>query len=448
MANPALVKTANGVGLSLNGVTIDPAGVTTANQALTWNGSAFVPGNVVPSFGNFTFSGNNLDINNAGTLGIALTTASSLSVGHGGGAGTCALTFNGQNITIADPTSYIYNFGNYYSAAQTATAGVTTQAPPSHIFRGSYWNGSAAIVYDAAFGLTMDSTGPTAHYSMQFPTVGERFQFNSAGNIMVANGLDSLTVASLNIGPSNASTIVIGNVTNTANINYVTNGLSTGHNFTGINVYFHREISASAGTPLLNSMGINVRSNYWNGSASTPYDCTFTMIPTATTPAGYLSIGFGGVEKYRLYDNSVFSVAAGGAFDVISAGNLNIGNGTATAINIGHAGCAVSLGSANVTQTTSITTAVTINSSSGNINTVSATLTSNSTATFTVNNNCVASSSSVVLVCVGQYSGTFGTNGFPVVNVASVAAGSFSITIYNAGSNSLNGTIQIHFAVL
>lgn len=106
------------------------------------------------------------------------------------------------------------------------------------------------------------------------------------------------------------------------------------------------------------------------------------------------------------------------------------------------------LGDGTVTQATSISTGVTLNAASGVITTVSATTAAQATAAFTVTNSAVASTS-VVLLALGAYSGTFGTNGTPLVSVSSVSAGSFQVTIYNAhAANALAGTLKINFAVV
>lgn len=106
---------------------------------------------------------------------------------------------------------------------------------------------------------------------------------------------------------------------------------------------------------------------------------------------------------------------------------------------------ALNYGRGTVTQATSISTGVTVNSASGVITTVSATTAAGSTSTFTVTNSCVAAASAVVL-SLGAYSGTFGTNGTPIVSVSAVAAGSFDVKIFNAhATNALSGTLKLHF---
>jgi|SRR5215471_11684814 len=100
-----------------------------------------------------------------------------------------------------------------------------------------------------------------------------------------------------------------------------------------------------------------------------------------------------------------------------------------------------------VTQATSITTPVTINTEIGVITTVSATNAQQTLSSFVVNNSAV-SATSTVSADVQGYSGTLGTNGFPTVVVTGVGAGVFTINLCNVhGANPLNGTVQIGFIV-
>jgi hypothetical protein len=100
-----------------------------------------------------------------------------------------------------------------------------------------------------------------------------------------------------------------------------------------------------------------------------------------------------------------------------------------------------------VTQITSTTTGVTINSSTGVITTFTETLAGAANLTFTVTNSAVEAGSAVV-VNVQNYTGAYTTNGTPLVAVNNVAAGSFDIKVLNVhASNALAGVLQIAFHV-
>lgn len=102
-----------------------------------------------------------------------------------------------------------------------------------------------------------------------------------------------------------------------------------------------------------------------------------------------------------------------------------------------------------VTQTISITTGVTINKPAGIITTVSTTLGALAVASFTVSNTTVTSSS-IIIANVCDYSGTFITNGFPIISISNVTTNAFNVNIFNGGNGvtALNGTINISFVVL
>ena len=100
-----------------------------------------------------------------------------------------------------------------------------------------------------------------------------------------------------------------------------------------------------------------------------------------------------------------------------------------------------------VTQGTSTTTTVVLSNPSGAITCFTSTLAAVTSISFTVTNTfCTASS--VVLANICNYSGTYETNGIPVVAVSTVAAGSFKIEVSNAhSSNALSGILSIAFLV-
>ena len=100
---------------------------------------------------------------------------------------------------------------------------------------------------------------------------------------------------------------------------------------------------------------------------------------------------------------------------------------------------------ANVTQGTNITTAVTVDAHSGIITTVSATTAADAKSVFTVNNDVVTTSSKI-LVSV-QYDEA--ATGIPVVSVSDIAAGSFKVIIANAHSSAaLNAVVKVHFTII
>lgn len=100
---------------------------------------------------------------------------------------------------------------------------------------------------------------------------------------------------------------------------------------------------------------------------------------------------------------------------------------------------------ANVTQGTSITTAVTVNAHNGVITTVSSTLAANARTSFTVNNDKVDSGSKILVSVEYDEAAT----GIPVVGVSDITLGSFKVVLSNgAGSAALNNIVKVHFIIL
>ena len=98
---------------------------------------------------------------------------------------------------------------------------------------------------------------------------------------------------------------------------------------------------------------------------------------------------------------------------------------------------------ANVTQLTAITTAVTVNAHNGIITTVSSTLAGGSNAAFTVNNSKVTTASKILLTV--NHPGA----GIPVLITEAVANGSFAIRIYNvSATTAFNNTLEISYLIL
>lgn len=98
-----------------------------------------------------------------------------------------------------------------------------------------------------------------------------------------------------------------------------------------------------------------------------------------------------------------------------------------------------------VTQETSITTGVTLNTLSGRITTVASTLVAGADASFTLTNSTIAVGD-IVAINTKTYGGT--ADGIPICKCQSVAAGSCIINIHNQGAVTLDALIVMNFIVL
>jgi len=97
-----------------------------------------------------------------------------------------------------------------------------------------------------------------------------------------------------------------------------------------------------------------------------------------------------------------------------------------------------------VTQLTSITTAVTLNTFNGIITSVSSTLAANAKTFFTVNNSNVTSTSRIIVSADYDEAAT----GIVVLGVSDIAAGTFKVVISNGGNAALNNVVKVHFMVI
>jgi hypothetical protein len=198
-------------------------------------------------------------------------------------------------------------------------------------------------------------------------------------------------------------------------------------------------------------------------SADLSADRAFTFDPTIWTPsasaialAANISVtaatGTGGID-YHLGTGDWKMPQGAGSWAGASGKALSfVSTAAAMTLTAGGVltmtGTSISLGDGTVTQATSVTTGVTLNASSGVITTFTQSAAAGATSTFTVTNSCCLATS-VPLLTILNYAGTYGTNGLPQVTVSAVSAGSFAITIVNcAPTNALSGALKIGFAVV
>ena len=97
-----------------------------------------------------------------------------------------------------------------------------------------------------------------------------------------------------------------------------------------------------------------------------------------------------------------------------------------------------------VTQLTSKSTAVTLNSSAGRITMNNASLATATNATFTLNNTTISANDAVILTISGGQATAGSYNAF----ANSLATGSVSITLRNISGGTLSEAVVINFAVI
>jgi hypothetical protein len=142
--------------------------------------------------------------------------------------------------------------------------------------------------------------------------------------------------------------------------------------------------------------------------------------------------------------------AANGSVDIAPGGELTFRAINATDWETNENSSAFNQLATNVgavTQTTSASTAVTLQTPAGVITTVSLTTAPGSTETFDVNNSYVTANAAVV-ANVHSYDGTYATNGIPMVNVVGTTTGKFTIVLHNLSvTAALNDVVRISYAI-
>jgi hypothetical protein len=105
----------------------------------------------------------------------------------------------------------------------------------------------------------------------------------------------------------------------------------------------------------------------------------------------------------------------------------------------------LSLTKTNITQTTSITSGVTLTTQAGSITTVGATNATGASTQFTVTDLSV-NANSLILADIMNYAGS---TGFPAVYVDDVTTGSFKVIVHNHSEAApLNGALKISYLIL
>ncbi len=95
-----------------------------------------------------------------------------------------------------------------------------------------------------------------------------------------------------------------------------------------------------------------------------------------------------------------------------------------------------------VTQTTSSTTAVTLNAHHGTIDTVSLTLAANANTQFVLNNSKILGNSIILLTP------QTGSNGTVVLEIRAKNTGTATIRVHNCGTATMNGNVKINFMII
>ena len=280
-----------------------------------------------------------------------------------------------------------------------------------------------------------------------------------SGEVNINTGSSGVTTigtggtGATNIGNATGGTTVTGTLTTSEALTVTTGGLDVlagGMDVSGtVNIN-----TGSSGVTTINTGGTGA-TNIGNATGNTAVTGTLTTSGALTVTTGGLDVLAGGMDV-----SGAVNINTG------SSGVTTIGTGGTGATNIGNAngGTAVTgdltvstgltLTAGNLTLPTGTGTeslnAVTINAITGTITTSSLTTGAGQTYLITMTNASITDPANRILVSIKSYSGTFGTNGIPIVaSAACTAVSTAQIRIGNAHASAvLSGIVVLDFLVI
>ena len=429
-----------------------------------------------------------------GTINLGTSGARTINIGNTGAttllldcSGALELNSSAGAISIGnDATNGAINIGVSSSTGRTLTIGNITGTSRLVLQSGTGdvdISSQDAITLDCSGVLELNSSGGAISIGNDANNGAINLGSGStAGRTIVignSNGTTSLSLQSgsgaINIGTAAAKTITIGNITTTTavNINSGTGGvtlvstgagdivLTSGDAIT-LDCAGLLELNSSGGAISIGNDAVAQAINIGTGAAAR----TITIGNATTTTAILINSGTGDIrlnssDQLLLDSASILEInSSGGAIGIGNdavAQDINIGTGAAARnITIGNVtgatGVSIKTGTkgilmpiATVTQTTSINTAVTINSAVGIITTVAAIIQGNTAEEFTVNNDRVLSTSAVFVTIIN----TSNDGASILAGVDVVLNGSFQMTLGNIrDADSPSSTFRIAFLVI
>lgn len=283
-------------------------------------------------------AGEKFQLTSAGNLLLAsggdidtITSSGTLNIG---GGNTATLNIGNSSTTVwlaggSSGTGSARTVNAFYSVAPTsATSGTQKVNSPVRYWQGNYWTGTAANGYFAGMYFSMDTTTPSGHLSFSFgtPSISEVAQVTSGGyfKALAGGGLDTIAAGTLHVGDSTANSIIVGG----ANVPVYLNNQSVGSGYTmTFNSLYLSAVAATSGAQLQSSPQLYLRTNYWNGTASTNYDMTILGIADSVTPTAHIGMRFAGTEAFQFTNANELWAKSGSAGALVRIDNdVNISN--------------------------------------------------------------------------------------------------------------------------
>jgi hypothetical protein len=239
MAATQVIHTAAGTAIAVNGVVIDPTGVTTVGQALTWNGSSFVPGVVASSTKTLQdaytngSAGAQIVTEDATRLGIVIrqdvgATADPVFAVQTNSGGTDLLNVNGSRVRIGKPILMDATGGNTITMSQSGI--YSGNGPPTFTTVSAGEKLSLVSRIDGAntnLAIGVDATGGNGMwFGVSQAVAGDNFKWyggttevmrltgTSLLQLSAGGSLDTRAAGTLIIAPTNATTLQLGGAAN------------------------------------------------------------------------------------------------------------------------------------------------------------------------------------------------------------------------------------------
>jgi hypothetical protein len=178
---------------------------------------------------------------------------------------------------------------------------------------------------------------------------------------------------------------------------------------------------------------------------------TIVKLGTDTTATDFQIQNFSGISKFTVDAVGDVSIASATTSTDTTSGALTVSGGVGISENINVGGYATVnnlnvTDKGSVTQITSITTGVTLNTYAGKITTFDlGTIESHERSSFVVNNtNCL--STSIVMCNLVDFSGT--NNRYLHCGIDNIAENQFEIVLMNSSGYTLDGTVTLAFMII
>lgn len=327
----------------------------------------------------------------------------------------------------------------------TAATNGTQQISPAFHWSGQGFGTTAGTSQDVSFRslvLPVQSTVPTGTWQLQSSinggAFGSQLQVTSAGLVSATTGFSALGAAANTAFQSSSTQINSNFATLTTGSNVTTNAtmLFGGGSTIAYRAFMNGNTAATPATAIpygsliIGTEAVTIPTGTTSLAANlvvNPLAITATGTLTASTSLYINGAATGGTNNYALYVGSGTSLF-GGAI-------LNSTGGIGYATGLGAGG--------TVSQATSKTTPVTLNTYTGTITLNAASLANNTTASFTVTDSAMGAND--VATVIHDNTGTVG--GY-VVGQSNSTAGSFQVNVRNVSGSPLSEAIVLRFVIV